>query len=49
MVSYFIAYFANQVTNWGMAAALSAVLLGIVLLLYVVYNRDVGVDQLRIG
>jgi len=49
MVSYFIAYFANQVTNWGMAAALSAVLLGIVLLLYAVYNRVVGVDQLRIG
>jgi len=49
MVSYFIAYFASQVTNWGMAAALSAVLLGIVLLLYAVYNRVVGVDQLRIG
>ena len=49
MVSYFIAYFANQVTNWGMAAALSAILLAIVLLLYAVYNRVVGVDQLRIG
>ena len=49
MVSYFIAYFASQVTNWGMAAALSAILLGIVLLLYMVYNRLVGLDQLRIG
>ena len=49
MVSYFIAYYANQVTNWGMAAALSAILLVAVLILYAVYNRFVGIDRLRIG
>jgi putative spermidine/putrescine transport system permease protein len=49
MLSYFIAYFANQVTNWGMAAALSAILLALVLMLYAVYNRIVGIDRLRIG
>lgn len=36
MLSTFIAYFVNQSTNWGMAAALSTVLLAIVLMLYVV-------------
>jgi putative spermidine/putrescine transport system permease protein len=49
MVSYFIAYYSNQVTNWGMAAALSAILLTAVLILYAVYNRIVGIDRLRIG
>lgn len=49
MVSYFIAYYANQVTNWGMAAALSAILLVAVLLLYAIYNRLIGIDRLRIG
>ncbi len=49
MVSYFIAYYSNQVTNWGMAAAISAILLVAVLILYAVYNRLVGIDRLRIG
>ena len=49
MVSYFIAYYSNQVTNWGMAAALSGILLVAVLILYAVYNRLVGIDRLRIG
>ncbi|WLR92049.1 ABC transporter permease [Shinella zoogloeoides] len=49
MVSYFIAYYANQVTNWGMAAALSAILLVAVLILYAIYNRLIGIDRLRIG
>jgi putative spermidine/putrescine transport system permease protein len=49
MVSYYIAYYSNQVTNWGMAAALSAILLVAVLILYAVYNRIVGIDRLRIG
>lgn len=49
MISYFIAYYANQVTNWGMAAALSAILLVAVLILYAIYNRLIGIDRLRIG
>ena len=49
MISYFIAYYANQVTNWGMAAALSIILLVAVLVLYVIYNRLVGIQRLRIG
>ncbi|MBP2310627.1 ABC-type spermidine/putrescine transport system permease subunit I [Azospirillum melinis] len=34
---------------WGMAAALSGILLGLVLVLYAVYSRLVGLDRLRIG
>jgi putative spermidine/putrescine transport system permease protein len=49
MLSYFIAYFATQVSNWGMAAALSATLLTLVLILYAAYQRIVGIDNLRMG
>ncbi|MEO8021367.1 ABC transporter permease [Polaromonas sp.] len=49
MVSYYIDYFTSQATNWGMAAALSVVLLTFVLILYVVYSRFVGLDKLRMG
>lgn len=42
MASYFVAFYTNQTTNWGMAAALSAVLLAATMVLYFVYNRLVG-------
>lgn len=42
MVSYFIAFYTTDTVNWGMAAALGAVLLTATLLLYWVYNRLVG-------
>lgn len=42
MASYFVAYYTNETTNWGMAAALSAILLAATLVLYFVYTRLVG-------
>ncbi len=39
MISYFIAYFTNQSLNWGMAAALSLVLLVATLALVLLYSR----------
>ena len=42
MASYFVAFYTNETTNWGMAAALSAVLLVATMILYFVYNRLVG-------
>lgn len=42
MLSYFIAFYTNQTINWGMAAALSAVLLAVTLVLYMVYSRYLG-------
>ena len=42
MISYFIAFYTNQTINWGMAAALSAVLLAATLVLYMFYSRYFG-------
>ena len=49
MISYFIAFYASKTVNWGMAAALSVMLLGVTLALYVVYNRLVGVERMRLA
>jgi len=49
MISYFIAFYASRTINWGMAAALSIMLLTATLLLYAVYDRMVGVERMRLG
>ncbi len=49
MISYFIAFYASRTVNWGMAAALSIMLLTATLALYAVYNRMVGVERMRLG
>ena len=47
MISYFIAFYASRTFNWGLAAALSIMLLAATLALYAVYNRMVGVERMR--
>lgn len=42
MISYFIAFYATETANWGMASALGLVLLVITILLYAVYERLSG-------
>lgn len=49
MLSYFIAFFTNQTLNWGMAAALSVILLAIVLVMFAVFQRVVGIDRLKLS
>ncbi len=49
MVSYFIAFYTSSTVNWGMASALGAVLLTATLILYTVYNRLIGADQVKLG
>jgi putative spermidine/putrescine transport system permease protein len=49
MISYFIAFYASRTVNWGMAAALSIMLLAATLALYAVYNRMIGLDKLRMA
>lgn len=39
MISHFIAFYASRTVNWGMAAALSIMLLTTTLVLYAVYDR----------
>jgi putative spermidine/putrescine transport system permease protein len=49
MISYFIAFYASRTVNWGMAAALSIMLLAATLALYAVYNRLIGLDRMRLA
>lgn len=47
MISYFIAFYATKTINWGMAAALSLLLLMATTVLYTAYARLVGVDRMK--
>ncbi len=49
MISYFIVSNTNQTLNWGLAAALSVILLAMTLVMFLMYNRLVGVDKLKLG
>lgn len=49
LISNLIAYHVQQSLNWGLAAALSTVLLGAVIALYLVFNKVAGADRLRFG
>jgi len=49
MISNFIAYHMQTSLNWSMAAALAAILLAAVLLLYWLYDRLVGIDNIKLG
>ncbi|KZD07603.1 ABC transporter permease [Oceanibaculum pacificum] len=49
MISYFIAFYTSDTVNWGMAAALGAVLLTATLILYALYNRLSGSAGMRVG
>jgi putative spermidine/putrescine transport system permease protein len=49
MLSYFIAFYANQTINWGLAAALGTVLMAIVLVLFAIYSRVFGVDRIKVN
>ena len=49
MISNFIAYHMKSSLNWGLAAALGTILLVGVLALYWLYNRLVGIDNMKLG
>jgi len=49
MLSFFIAFNTNVAVNWGLAAALSVVLLSVVMVFFAVYNKLVGVDNLKLN
>lgn len=49
LISNFIAYHMNESLNWHLAAALGAILLFVVLFLYWLYNKIVGVDAMSFG
>jgi len=49
LISNFIAHHISTSLNWGLAAALGAILLGIVLVLYILYDKIVGISNMRLG
>ena len=49
LISNLIAFHMNKSLNWSMAAALAALLLAAVLILYWLYDRLVGIDNLKLG
>jgi len=48
-ISNRIAYNISSSLNWGLAAALGVVLLGIVLIFYFLYDKIVGIDNMKLG
>ena len=48
-ISNFIALHVGETLNWGLAAALGALLLALVLALYLIYDRIVGIDNMKLG
>ncbi len=49
LISNFIAYHMKSSLNWGLAAALGTLLLFAVLALYWLYNKIVGIDNMKLG
>ena len=48
LISNLISFHMNK-ANWSMAAALAAILLVLVLVLYWLYDRLIGIDRLKLG
>ncbi len=48
-ITNFIAYHMQVSLNWGLAAAIASILLGLVITLYLIYNKLVGSDSLKLG
>jgi putative spermidine/putrescine transport system permease protein len=49
MISNIIAFHMQSSNNWELAAALGSLLLGLILLLYWIYDRLVGVSNIKLG
>jgi putative spermidine/putrescine transport system permease protein len=49
MISNMIAYHMQTSLNWGMAAALGGLLLAVVLALFYLFNRIVGINNIKVG
>ena len=49
MIGNFVAREMQKTLNWGLAAAMGAMLLAAVLILYWAYDRLIGIDNLKMG
>ncbi|PTY36274.1 ABC transporter permease [Saccharospirillum sp. MSK14-1] len=48
-ITNFIAFHMQTSLNWGLAAAIASILLFVVIAFYLVYNRLIGVDNVKLG
>jgi putative spermidine/putrescine transport system permease protein len=49
LIGNFIALHMSKTLNWGLAAAMGTILLGGVLVIYGLYNRIVGIENMKLG
>jgi putative spermidine/putrescine transport system permease protein len=49
LIGNFIALHMSKTLNWGLAAAMGAILLAGVLVIYWLYNRIVGIENMKLG
>ena len=49
LISYFIAFYTNETLNWGLASALSVILLLMVFVLYGVFTRVAGFGRIQVS
>ncbi|MDO5529922.1 MAG: ABC transporter permease [Paracoccus sp. (in: a-proteobacteria)] len=49
MISNLIAFHMTESNNWGLAAALGSLLLGLILVIYFLFDRLVGASNIKLG
>ena len=49
LIGHWIAYHLKTSMNWGLCSALGGILLAIMLVLYWLYNKIVGIDNIKLG
>ena len=49
LIGNMVAYHMQRSLNWGLAAAMGTILLVVILILYWIYDRIVGIDNMKMG
>ncbi len=49
LIGNMVAYHMQRSLNWGLAAAMGTILLCVILLLYWVYDKIIGIDNMKMG
>ena len=49
LIGNMVAYHMQRSLNWGLAAAMGTILLGVILLFYWVYDKIIGIDNMKMG
>ena len=48
-ITNYIAFHMQTSLNWGLAAAIASILLFVVIIFYLIFNRLIGVDKVKLG